>query len=119
MPLGPKLVIAFLMIGLASAVFWLFVRMSVHLGDMLGLVIQIALFVGLYTRQTVAWITARWLTPIGATTMSIFFVWVVMAGTTKLWILAVVAIQIILGWIFFTLLGRPDSRAYFHAPRKA
>jgi hypothetical protein len=42
-----------------------------------------------------------------------------MSGTTKLWILAVFAFQITLAWIFFVLLGRPDSRAYFDAPRKA
>jgi hypothetical protein len=119
MPLGPKLVLGLLIIGLASAVFWLFARMSVGLGDMLGITIQIALLVGLYTRQRVAWLTARWFTAIGATIMSILFVWVVMAGTTRLGILAIVALDITLAWLFFALLGRPDSRAYFNAPRKA
>jgi hypothetical protein len=119
MPLGPKIVLAFLMIGLALGVFWLFARLSTHLGDMLGIVIQIALLIGLYTRQTIAWITARWLSAIGAAIMSVLFVLVVMAGTTKLWILVVVGLQITLAWLFFALLGRPDSRAYFNAPRKA
>jgi hypothetical protein len=119
MPLGPKLVLALLIIGLASVFFLLFVRMSVVLGDMLGITIQIALLVGLYTRQSVAWLTARWFTAIGATIMSILFVWVVMAGATKLWILTIVALDITIAWIFFALLGRADSRTYFNAPRKA
>jgi hypothetical protein len=119
MPVGPKLVLAFLTVGLAFAVFWSFARMSVRPSDMLGIVIQIALLIGLYTRRTVAWVTARWLTVIGAAITSIFFVWVVMAGTTRVWILAVVALDITLAWVFFALLGRPDSRAYFNAPGKA
>jgi hypothetical protein len=118
MPIGPKLVLAFLMIGLAFGVFWLFARLSVHLGDMLGIVIQIALLIGLYTRQTIAWITARWFTAIGAAIMSVIFVFVVISGATKLWILAMMGLQITLAWVFFALLGRPDSRAYFNAPRK-
>jgi len=118
MPLGPKLVLAFLMIGLASAVFWLFLRVSVGLGDMLVIVVQIALLAGLYTRQTIAWVTARWLSAIGATIVSILFVRVAMAGSTKPWILAIIALDIALAWVLFVLLGRPDSRAYFNAPRK-
>jgi hypothetical protein len=67
--------------------------MSVYFGDMPGIVVQIALLVGLYTRQPVAWVTARWLTAIGSTIMSILFVWVVVAGTTKFWILAILALR--------------------------
>ena len=117
MPLGPKLVLAIQMIGLALSVFLAFALLRV--GDTLGIVIQSAILMGLYTRQTVAWMTARWLTAIGAAITSILFVWVVMAGTTKLWILVIVALEITLAWVFFALLGRPDSRAYFNAPRKA
>jgi len=117
MPLGPKLVLAIQMIGLAFSVFWAFTLFRV--GDTVGIVIQSAILIGLYTRQTVAWITARWLTAIGATVISLLFVLVVMSGTTKFWVLAIVAFQIILTWAFFSLLGRSDSRAYFHAPRKA
>ena len=116
MPIGPKLVLAIQMIGLASNVFWAFARLQV--ADTIGIVIGIALLIGLYTRQTVAWVTARWLTAIGAGITSLFFLWVVMSGTTKPWILAVVAFEIILAWVFFYLLGRPDSRAYFHAPQR-
>ena len=116
MPLGPKLVLGIQLIGLASSVFWAFARLSV--GDAVGIVIQSAIFIGLYTRQTVAWLTARWLTAIGAAITSFLFVWVVMAGTTKLWILSVVGFEIALTWVFFYLLGRSDSRAYFHAPRR-
>jgi hypothetical protein len=119
MPLGPKLVFAFLLIELISAVFWLFLRLASNVGDMLGIVIDIALLIGLYTRQTVAWVTARWLTAIGAAVMSVLFVLVVISGTTKLWILTVVAFEIALAWVFFALLGRRDSRDYFNAPRKA
>ncbi len=117
-PLGPKLVLAILMIGLVLAVVGMFARLSARVGDMFGIVIQIALFIGLYTRQPFAWITARWFTVLGAGIMSIFFVLVVMSGTTKFWILCVVGLDIALAWIFFMLLGRSDSRAYFNAPRK-
>jgi hypothetical protein len=86
MPLGPKLVLAFLVIGLVLAVIGMFARLSVGFGDMLGIV-QIALLIGLYTRQTVAWITARWFAAIGAGITSLLFLLVVMSGTTKLWIL--------------------------------
>jgi hypothetical protein len=55
MPSGPKLVIAFLMVGLVFAVFWFFAGVSARIGDMLGIVVQIALLIGLYTRQSVAW----------------------------------------------------------------
>jgi hypothetical protein len=116
MPLGPKLVLAIQMIGLVLSVFWAFTLFSVS--DTISIVIQSAVLIGLYTRQTVAWVTARWLTAIGATITSIFFLWVVMAGTTKFWILAIVAFEITLSWVFFALLGRPDSRAFFNAPRK-
>ena len=88
-------------------------------GDMLGIVMQIALLIGLYTRQPIAWVTARWLTALGAAIMSVLFVLVVVSGTTKLWILCITGLDIALAWIFFALLGRPDSRAYFNAPRKA
>ena len=78
-----------------------------------------AIFIGLYTRQTVAWMTARWLTAIGAVITSILFVFAAFGGSTELWILAVVALEVALAWLFFWLLGRADSRAYFNAPRKA
>ena len=119
MPLGPKLVFAFLLVGLASSVFWLFVRVAMGSANMLGIVIQIALLIGLYTRQTVAWATARWLTALGASITSIMFLLVVMSGATKFWVLALVAFEIVLSWVFFALLGRADSRVFFNAPRKA
>ena len=112
MPFGPKLVLALLMTELLLAVVTMFARLF-------GIVIQIALLIGLYTRQPVAWITVRWITALGAAIMSVPFVLVMMSGTTKLWLLCIVALQIMLAWIFFALPGRPDSRAYFHAPRKA
>jgi hypothetical protein len=114
MPLGPKLVLAIQMIGLAFTVFWAFTLFRVS--DTISIVIQTTILIGLYTRQTIAWMTARWLIAIGATITSILFLWVVMAGTTKFWILIIVAFEITLAWVFFYLLGRPDSRAYFHAP---
>jgi hypothetical protein len=119
MPLGPKLVFALLIVGLASGMFWFFLGLNTKIGHVLGIVIDIALLTGLYTRQTVAWFTARWLTAIGASIMSVAFVLVVMSGTTKFWILAIVAIELALSWWFFALLGRADSRTYFNAPRKA
>ena len=117
MPLGPKLVLAIQMIGLAFSVFWAFTLLRV--GDTIGIVIQSAILIGLYTRQTVAWVTARWLTAIGAVIMSVLLVLTAISGATKLWILAIVALETVLTWVFFSLLGRPDSRAYFNAPRKA
>jgi len=63
--------------------------------------------------------TARWLTAIGAVITSILFVFAAFGGSTELWILAVVALEVALAWLFFWLLGRADSRAYFNAPRKA
>jgi hypothetical protein len=117
MPLGPKLVLAIQIIGLAFSVFWAFTLLRV--GDTIGIVIQSAILIGLYTRQTVAWVTARWLTAIGAVIISILFVFAAFGGGTKPWILAVVALEVALAWLFFWLLGRGDSRAYFNAPRKA
>jgi len=117
MPLGPKLVLAIQMIGLALTVFWAFARLNV--GDTLGIVIQSAILIGLYTRQTVAWLTARWLTAIGAVVMSVLLVLAAIGGATKLWVWALVALETALTWLFFSLLGRPDSRAYFNAPHKA
>jgi hypothetical protein len=121
MPLGPKLVLAIQMIGLASSVFWAFTLMRV--GDTISIVIQSAILVGLYTRQTIAWMTARWLTAIGAVLLSLAVVITVPSlfaqeHGTKLWVWALVAFQAVLAWLFFSLLGRPDSRAYFNAPRK-
>ncbi len=117
MPLGPKLVLTIQMVGLAFTVFWAFARFSV--GDSLGVAIQSALLIGLYTRRTVAWVTARWLTAIGAALMSVVLLLVIMGRDTKLWLLGIFAFQTALEWIFFSLLGLPDSRSYFHAPRKA
>jgi hypothetical protein len=117
MPLGPKLVLAIQIIGLAFSVFWAFTL--VRVGDTIGIVIQSAILIGLYTRQTIAWVTARWLTAIGAAIMSVLVVLTAIGGTTKLWIWAIVALQTVLTWFVFSLLGRPDSRAYFNAPRKS
>ncbi len=44
-PLGPKLVLAMQMIGLAFSVFWAFTLLRV--GDTIGIVIQSAIFIGL------------------------------------------------------------------------
>jgi hypothetical protein len=99
MPLGPKLVLAIQMIGLAFSVFWAFTLLRV--GDTIAIVIQSAILIGLYTRQTVAWMTARWLTAIGAVIMSVLVVLTAIGGATKLWIWAVVALETALAWIFF------------------
>jgi hypothetical protein len=117
MPLGPKLVLAIQTIGLAFSLFWAFTLLRV--GDTIGIVIQSAILIGLYTRQTIAWMTARWFTAIGAVIMSVVLVFTAIGGATKVWIWAIVAFQTVLTWFFFSLLGRPDSRAYFNAPRKA
>ena len=77
------------------------------------------LLIGLYTREPIAWFTAPWITAMGAGIMTVFFVLVVISGTTKLWILCVAGLDIALAWVFFALLGRPDSRAYFNAPSKS
>ncbi|GEM_PF-4544392 len=122
MPLGPKLVLTIQMIGLALGVFSAFLRLSV--ADTVGIVIQSAILIGLFTRQTVAWLTARWLTAIGAVVVTIGVV-ITMPSLfaqehgTKFWVWSMVAAEAILSWVFFSLLGRPDSRAYFNAPRKA
>ena len=117
MPLGPKLVLAIQIVGLAASVFWAFTLLRI--GDTIGIVIESAILIGLYTRQTVAWVTARWLTAIGASIGSLVLVLVVVSGTTRLSILAIFAFQIVVAWVFFALLGRPESRVYFHAPRRA
>ena len=117
MPLGPKLVFAFLMVGLLTGLFWFFAG-ATNLGHVLGIVIDIALITGLYTRSTVAWVTARWLTGLSNILVTIMFVVVVMFSATKLWVLALVALELTLAWLFFALLGRADSRAYFNAPRR-
>ena len=98
MPFGPKLVLALLMTELLLAVVTMFARLF-------GIVIQIALLIGLYTRQPVAWITVRWITALGDAIMSVLFVLVMISGTTKLWLLCIVALQIMLAWIFFALPG--------------
>jgi hypothetical protein len=121
MPLGPKLVLAIQMIGLAFGVFWAFTLMRV--GDTIGIVIQSAILIGLYTRQTIAWMTARWLTGIGAVLLSFAVVISVPSlfaqeHGTKLWVWGVLGFEAGLAWSFFCLLGRSDSRAYFNAPRK-
>src|SRR5438128_1732180 len=98
MPLGPKLVLAIQMIGLALSVFWAFTLLRV--GDTIGIVIQSAIFIGLYTRQTVAWMTARWLTAFGAVIMSVLLVLTAIGGATKLWIWTMMAFQTVLIWFF-------------------
>ena len=122
MPLGPKLVLAIQMIGLASSVFWAFTLLRV--GDTIGIVIQSAILIGLYTRQTVAWMTARWLTAIGAVLITIAVAVTIPSlfepeHGTKFWVWGILAVEAIWAWLFFGLLGRSDSRAYFNAPRKA
>ena len=117
MPRGPKFVFAFLIVGLLSGMLWFFAGAR-NLGHMLGIVIDIALLTGLYNRSTIAWVTARWLTALSNISFTSIFVVVVMYGSTKLWVLAVVALELALSWVFFALLGRADSRAYFNAPRK-
>ena len=116
-PLGPKLVFAFLIVGLVSGVFW-FLAGATSFGHLLGIVINIALLIGLYTRQTIAWVTARWLSGIAIAFMSIIFVLMVMFGATKLWVLAWFGLELALECFFFAVLGRADSRAYFNAPRR-
>jgi hypothetical protein len=116
MPLGPKLVLSIQMISLAFTVFWAFALLRIV--DTIPIVIQSAVLIGLYTREPIAWVTARWITALGAVATSILFVFAAVGGATKLWILAVVALELVLSWTFFSLLGRPDSRAYFHGPRK-
>ncbi len=120
MPLGPKLVLAVQMIGLALSVFWAFTLSRV--GDTIGIVIQSAILIGLYTQQRAAWRAARWLACLGAVILSIGLALtapgVISPDGTKLWVWGVVALETALAWWFFSLLGRPDSRAYFNAPRK-
>jgi hypothetical protein len=122
MPLGPKLVFTIQMIGLALAVFWAFARLSV--ADTAGIVIQSAILIGLYTRQTGAWLAARWLTIIGAVLVTIVVMLTIPSlfgreHGTKPWVWVVLVFEAILSWLFFFFLGRPDSRVYFNAPRKA
>ena len=116
MPLGPKLVLAIQMIGLASSVFWAFTRLQV--ADTIAIVIGVALLIGLYTRQTIAWVATRWLTAIGAGIMTFFFLLGLITGPPNFWIVILVAFQITVAWAYFYLLGRRDSRAYFHAPQR-
>src|ERR1044072_9919332 len=116
MPIGPKLVLAIQMIGLALSVFWAFTLLRV--GNAIGFVIESAIFIGLSTRQTVAWVTARWLTAIGGVALLVLLLFTALSGQTKLSVWALVALQNVLTWLFFFLLGRPDSRAYFNAPQK-
>ena len=52
MPLGPKLVLALLMLGLASGIFWAFVRLDVGIAGMITIVLSIGLLIDLYTPQT-------------------------------------------------------------------
>jgi len=121
MPPGAKLVLAIQMAGLALTVFWAFTLLRV--GDTISIVIQIAILTGLYTRQAAAWRAARWLSAIGAAVLSIGLVLtapsLISPHGTKLWVWAAVVLETALTWFFFSLLGRPDSRAYFNAPRKA
>lgn len=111
MPLGAKLVIGWIMVFLAISVFWSFARLTTRAGDMIGIVIEIALLTGLYTRQTIAWYCARWMTGFGIVVTSILLLLATFGGTTKSWILGVIATEVALGIIFFQLLGRADSRA--------
>jgi hypothetical protein len=69
MPLGPKLVLAIQMVGLAFTVFWAFTLIRV--GDTISTVIQVAILTGLYTRQTAAWRAARWLAAIGGVILAV------------------------------------------------
>ena len=110
------------MISLALGVVFTFVRLDA--GGAIGVVIQTAIFIGLYTRQTAAWLAARWLAGIAAVVLSLVLLLTASSaispsGQTKLWLWALLVLETALSWLFFSLLGRPDSRAYFHAPRKA
>lgn len=121
MPRGPKLVLAIQMIGLAIGVFSAFARLDVT--STVGIVIQVAILIGLSTRQTVAWLAARWLAVIGAVLTSIAVVVTIPSlfereHGTQLWVWAFVAVAAAVEWLFFFLLGWPDSRVYFNAPRK-
>src|SRR3954453_19356344 len=117
MPRGPKLVLTIQLIGLAFAVFWAFARLNA--AGSIGIVIQSAIFIGLYTRQTVAWMTARWLSAIGAALMTIAVIIAfpsLFAGEhgLQLWVWGVLVVNGSLDWFFFCLLGRADSRLYFN-----
>jgi hypothetical protein len=61
MPLGAKFVIGWVMVALVLTVASLFTRTTPAAGDVVSIVVQIALLTGLYTRQRVAWRAARWL----------------------------------------------------------
>jgi hypothetical protein len=56
MPLLPKLVLATLTIGLALTVTLAFAQLDV--GRTVGIVLQSAILIGLYTQQTAAWLAA-------------------------------------------------------------
>jgi hypothetical protein len=120
MPLLPKLVLATLTIGLALTVTLAFAQLDV--GRTVGIVLQSAILIGLYTQQTAAWLAARWLTLIAAVVLTVGLALTapsVFYGETRMWMWAVVAVQSATAWVLFGLLGCRDSRAYFHAPRKA
>jgi len=120
MPLLPKLVLATLTAGLALTVTLTFAQLDI--GRTVGIVLQSAILIGLYTRQTAAWLAARWLAVIAAVVLTIGLALTapsVFSGETKIWIWALVAVQSATAWAFFALLGCRDSRTYFHAPRKA
>jgi hypothetical protein len=120
MPLLPKLVLATLTVGLALTVTLTFAQLDI--GRTVGIVLQSAILIGLYTQQTAAWLAARWLAGIAAVVLTIGLALTApsfMSGETRIWMWAVVTALSAATWALFALLGCRDSRTYFHAPRKA
>ena len=119
MPLGPKLVTGWVMVVLVLTFASLFTRMTPATGDVVSIVVQIALLAGLYTRQPAAWYAARWLAGLSIVFGVIFVVLACFASNATAGLIAYAVATLALASGFFYLLGRADSRAYFNAPRKA
>ena len=120
MPLGPKLVLAMQSISLALNLFLGCARPSARDGIVIAL--QSTLVIGLYSRQTAAWLAARWLAAIGVGLALFLLVFLLpfIGDRQQFWLnWAYLAFQTALTWVFFFLLGRSDSRAYFNAPQRA
>jgi hypothetical protein len=119
MPLGPKLVTGWMIVALVLTLASLLTRMTSGTGDVVRIVVQIALLTGLYTRQPAAWYAARWLAGLSIVVSVIFVALACFASnrTAGLVAYALATLAVVSG--FFYLLGRSDSRAYFNARRKA
>ncbi len=122
MPLGPKLVLSLLSVSLALNVFFGFARPSTR--EAVVIALQSAIVIGLYARQTVAWLAVRWLSAIAVGLALFLLVLLLILPFTgerqQFWTYwAYLAFQTALVWVLFFLLGRTDSRVYFNAPRKA